>query len=531
MNILGLHFGHDGAVVVIKDGKIITAILSERILRKKKFSGITKEIIEIALQESNIKLEDIDAVALSDYILENSNDTLYLYDNNKRIDKVSGIIFENEILTYNGVLLGKQVPVIAIPHHLAHCASAYYTSNYEKSWCFSMDSSLEDTRSNSVIAFGDGNKLISMGSPGMMIGVAYMMFTELLGLGSGLFKAGSTMGLASYGEPLKDVLDNYKQYISESYFNTPIQKEYTDYYEKIWGKWYGKIKFIDKQDINTKLYFDLAASIQFLFEEAVLDVIENKIPIDNISNICLSGGSMLNCNSNTRIKTETRFSNVHHFPACGDDGISIGAALYVAHHIYDEPRHKYEDKEICYLGKKYDYEEPDYKYIAKEISNGKVVAWFMGRSEYGPRALGNRSILADPRNFHNREILNFVIKNREWFRPFAPVVLEEESEKWFDFKGKSPFMLYTAKVLQPEKIPAVTHIDGTARMQTINKETNAPYYNLVNEFFKLTGIPILINTSLNGNSQPILETEDDAISFFKNSNVDILVLNGKLYQK
>jgi carbamoyltransferase len=529
MNILGLHYGHDGAAVVVKDGKLVTAISAERVLRKKKFSGVTEEVINIALKEADISLEDVDVIALADYFIENSNNTLFLHHNN--LNASFEYLFENNILECTGILLGKKIPTIIIPHHLAHCASAYYTSNYDKSWCFSMDSSLGDTRSNSMIAFGDGNKLTSLGSPGMMIGVAYMMFTELLGLGSGLFKAGSTMGLASYGQPLKDVLDNYKKYVNESYFDTRIQNQYTDYYEKIWTNWYRQIKHIDKKDMNTKLQFDIAASIQFLFEEAILDVVNNKIPQDSINNICLSGGSMLNCNSNTRVKTETRFKNVHHFPACGDDGVSVGAALYVAHHIYNEPRHKYEYKDICYLGQKNDYIEPDCKKIAKMISDGKIVAWFMGRSEYGPRALGNRSILADPRSFHNREILNFVVKNREWFRPFAPVVLEEECDKWFDFKGPSPYMLYTADVLQPEKIPGVTHIDNSARMQTINYETNPAYYNLVKEFYSLTGVPILINTSLNGKDEPILETKQDALSFFNNSAVDVLILNGEIYVK
>jgi carbamoyltransferase len=529
MNILGLHFGHDGAAVVVKDGKLVTAISSERILRKKKFFGITKEVIEIALKEAELSIEDIDAIALSDYNAENSNNTLAL--DNSVPNNTSGIVFENDILQCTGNLFGISVPVIVVPHHLAHCASAYYTSNYDKSWCFSMDSSLGDTRSNSMIAFGDGNKLNSLGSPGIMIGVAYMMFTEMLGLGSGLFKAGSTMGLASYGKPLKDVLHNYKDYVAESYFNTSNQNKYTDYYEKIWNKWYGKNQFIDQKDINTKIQFDIASSIQFLFEEAILDVVNNKISNDSVENLCLSGGSMLNCNSNTRVKTETRFKNIHHFPASGDDGISVGAALYVAHHIFNEPRATYEYKDIAYLGQKNTYAEPDYKNIAEMIADGKIVAWFMGKSEYGPRALGSRSILADPRNFHNREILNFVIKNREWFRPFAPVVLEEKSREWFDFDGPSPFMLYTAQVLQPEKIPAATHVDNTARMQTINKETNEPYYNLLKEFDKLTGVPVLINTSLNGNGEPILETEQDALSFFNNSECDILVLNGKVYSK
>jgi carbamoyltransferase len=183
---------------------------------------------------------------------------------------------------------------------------------------------------------------------------------------------------------------------------------------------------------------------------------------------------------------------------------------------------------LCYLGKEYAIEIPDYAYLAQQIVDGKIIGWFQGKSEFGPRALGNRSILADPRNHHNRELINHIIKSREWFRPFAPVVLEEDYQDWFDFPIPSPFMLYTAQVKQSEKIPAVTHIDGSARFQTINEETNSQYYNLIKQFKNITGVPVLLNTSLNGNGEPILETEDEAIQFFEKSNLDMMIVNVKI---
>jgi carbamoyltransferase len=180
----------------------------------------------------------------------------------------------------------------------------------------------------------------------------------------------------------------------------------------------------------------------------------------------------------------------------------------------------------------FELKEEEYTYLANEIANGKIVAWVSGESEYGPRALGHRSILADPRNFHNREILNFVVKNREWFRPFAPVVLEEEAHNWFEPGDPSKYMLFTQKVLQPEKIPAVTHVDGTARIQTINEEDNAPYYKLIKEFFKITGVPALINTSYNANGKPIVHKRQNAINnFHLNRAIDILVIDGKIITK
>jgi carbamoyltransferase len=448
------------------------------------------------------------------------------------------MLYNDETIVYDANILGFETKLISIAHHMGHCAATYYTSNFDNAICFSMDSSGGHPDNNSFVAIGSNNKLFAQDIPGIMVGMAYADFTLYTGVGNPLYKAGSLMGLASYGQADKEIINNIDQYIKESYFplikskkyKNSVGKDYFEYYLDLWKKLSKQDELFKTSSKKNKKQMNIAASIQYLFENTILDTVNN-IKNNEIQNLCLSGGSMLNCNANTVIKKNGKFKNIHHFPACGDDGNSVGAALYVAHHVYDEPRYKYEYKDLMYLGKKYEYIEPNYNKIAKMISEGKIIAWFMGGSEFGPRALGARSILADPRNQHNRELLNFVVKNREWFRPFAPVVLEEESEKWFDFDGPSPFMLYTAQVLQPEKIPAVTHFDGSARMQTINKNTNEPYYNLVKEFFNITGIPMLINTSLNGKDQPILETPEDAINFLKNNDVDALVLNGELILK
>jgi carbamoyltransferase len=391
-----------------------------------------------------------------------------------------------------------------------------------------MDSSFGAIEANSLIARGVGNKLWSVECPGLMIGVGYAIFTKYLGLGPPLYKAGTTMGLASYGKPNLELLSNIDTYVKESYFS---DSTYEKYYSNLFLKWSKSNRQLTKEESSKPEAMMLAASIQYLFENCLLDVLNNKIKIDDTDNLCLAGGSLLNCNANSVIKQKSRFKNVHHFPACGDDGICVGAALYTAHHLNDEPRHDYKINEICYLGRSQEVVEPDYTRLAKMISDGKIIAWFMGKSEYGPRALGNRSIIADPRNFHNRELINFVIKNREWFRPFAPAVLEEHYQEWFEFDSISPYMLYTAKVLRPTDIPAVTHIDGSARFQTVNKDSNIYFYKLISEFYKLTGVPILMNTSLNGNGQPILETEQDALDFFQSSNVDALIINGKILEK
>ena len=464
-NILGLNFGHDGSVCLVKDGKLEFAISTERITKVKKQSGFTDEIINYVLDSCGMTLDDIDCVVTNDFKQE---------------------VFGNHYLVDNIFIQGKEFKCYIIPHHLSHCASAYYTSPYDEAYCFSMDCSMGKPEANSLVAYGRGKNLKAIYCPAEMVGVLYGEVTERLGLGPALHKAGTTMGLASYG--------------------TPFDFDYQSYTD----------------DIKHKM--NVAASVQDLFEKKVLNVLSE---IDNkTDNLCLSGGSFLNCNANSKVVMHSKFKNVHHFPACGDDGTSVGSALYVAHHILGESRHDYQQKDLCYTGREYQSQTPDYEYIAKQLADGKIIGFFQGRSEFGPRALGNRSILADPRNFHNRELINHVVKNREWFRPFAPVTLEECYQDWFDFPIPSPYMLYTAQVKHPEKIPAVTHIDGSARFQTVNRQTNPHYYEIIKAFGNLTDVPVLLNTSLNGNGQPILETEEDAKEFYKNSNLDMMFING-----
>jgi carbamoyltransferase len=275
----------------------------------------------------------------------------------------------------------------------------------------------------------------------------------------------------------------------------------------------------------------VAATLQYLFEESILFAL-SQVKCGEIKNLCLTGGSMLNCNVNSRVLRESQFKRVHLFPGCGDDGSAAGAALWVNHHHLDRPRNSYSNAESSYLGRDYPQEEtPDYEYIAKKISQGKIVAWFDGKSEIGPRALGHRSILADPRDGHNRDRLNFMLKNREWFRPYAPSVLKEHSNDWFDFDVESPFMLYTAQVKRPKDIPAVTHVDNSSRMQTVDAINNPNYYHLIKAFYEITGVPLLLNTSLNGKDEPIVESEQDAINFFEKVPVDMLVLSGEIIER
>lgn len=531
-NILGLHFAHDGGACVVKGNKLITAISSERITRKKKFYGITTEVINYVLSAASLTIDDIDVVAFTDYFTEHSRAGVTLYRYGEEAPYFAQAIFGNNIITdFVMDVNGKKIQAIGIPHHLAHCASSFYTSNFESCFCFSLDASTGYRAANSLVAYGEGNKLTAAYCPGLMIGNCYGKFTWNLGIGDALYKAGSTMGLASYGKPLDSVVKNIDSYVARSFFSKDMEGGFDKEFDRFWQEISGQEHVMDPNLKDSRRAMNIASSVQYIFEESILAAIKTIENKDNL-NLCLSGGSMLNCNINSRILKESQFKNLHLFPACGDDGLVVGACLYVAHSLFNEPRNKYSNQDICYLGRGEDLsEQPDLEYIAQSISKNKIVAWFQGGSEYGPRALGHRSILADPRNFHNREILNFVIKKREWFRPFAPVVLEEKCSEWFDFDAKSPFMLFTAPVKNAKDVPAIVHVDNTARMQTINKETNPEYYSLVKAFDDITNIPMLINTSLNGTNEPILETEDDARAFFQNTPIDMLVLNGKIYEK
>jgi carbamoyltransferase len=557
VNILGLHFGHDGSACVVKDGRLVSAISTERLNGIKKFYGVVPATIDYVLDKAGIGYEDIDVITLADYIAPNNHGTLELFDKTgKKLDLCSQVVFGNETLELYGMLNGFKIPVVVVGHHTSHAASAFYTSNLDESVVLTMDGTGGDKRGSSWISVGKGNKLNHSSYPAMGVGELYGDFTVLLGLGPSVYKAGSTMGLASYGKPVEHVIRNTENFMIRLSGDNWDWNDAPEIFYETWEEEERQVLFTDYEKTpNANMYaindptkgfvlpfqtisgMNSAASIQYLFEKQILNVIENTIRVSeetkDINNICLAGGSFLNCNANSAVKATGYFDNVHLFPAAGDDGICVGSALYYAHHILDYPRQTYSFSDLAYMGtESFELKEEDYSYLANEIANGKIVAWVSGDSEYGPRALGHRSILADPRDFHKREILNFVIKDREWFRPFAPVVLEEEAHNWFEPSDPSKYMLFTQKVLQPEKIPAVTHVDGTARIQTINEEDNAPYYKLVKEFFKITGVPALINTSFNGNGKPIVHTKQQAINLFhSNKGIDIMVLDGKIITK
>jgi len=484
--------------------------------------------------------------------------------------------YSNTVLTAQYTLLlncviegyNRVIPGYFVDHHTAHAASVFYTSPFKKAAIMTADASMNDPENCSGYYVGDDNMLSNFREPGLMIGTFYDAATELLGLGPGTTKAGVLMGLASYGKVSGKVKKNADEWIKPLWDrNSPIQdNQYIDWlFSQITGRFphFNGLKeeivrgdndahffqrkyqtVFKKGDYNKQEVMDFAADIQYLCERAMVKYSQQlfeETKAFNDGNLCLAGGIALNCNANFKVKTETDFERIHFFPACGDDGISTGAGLYVAHMVYGFPRVNYKSDELCYLGMDYNYQpvcpegievsDLDLKKVADAVSEGEILCWYQGRSELGPRALGNRSFVTDPRYADMKDILNHKVKFREWFRPFAPVVLNDQKEEWFDMDFESPYMLYTVPCKRPQEIPSVAHIDNSSRVQTITREHNPRFYGLIEEFSKITGVPVVMNTSLNIKGEPIVETPDDAMKLFVESDVNYMVINDKMYIK
>ncbi len=540
--ILGINFGHDGAAALVINGKLAHAIAKERITRIKKDSGVNKATIDYLLNAAGISLTDISVVSFSSYFYRNEhedpNSYIKFFDlsgqpvRKNLVHLIGGNCAQEFVIEIDGI----KKPAILIQHHLAHAASAYYTSPYNQAACFSCDASGVHPEFCSLFAHGEGNKLHYLYCPGIMAGNVYSVFTERLGIGPGLTKAGTTMALAAFGTAppySKNWETDFDDWYSRKFQNSDAI--HTNY---LWTKWTGlspSVKF-ENEIPPSQIVKDHAAGLQYAFEK-ILVKYAKKLFLEtknfNGGNLILCGGSFLNSDANMKIFREAGFSNIHLFPACGDDGTAVGAALYTAHMIMNQPRFNYEAKDFMYLGREYfsEKEEPNYQEVAQLLAEGKIIAWFQGRSEFGPRALGNRSFLADPRSPKMKDHINTEIKHRESYRPFAPAVLSEKTEDWFDIPFESKLMLFITQIKQPDLIPAVAHIDDSARVQSVNKMDNPKFHKLLVEFENITGVPVLLNTSLNDNNEPIVESPEDAKNLFNKLNIDNLVVGGKLINK
>ena len=462
-------------------------------------------------------------------------------------------------------------------HHYSHAASAFFPSPFEEAIILTLDGVGE--WATTTVAIGKKNKLEIIKEIHFphSLGLLYSAFTYYTGfkVNSGEYKL---MGLAPYGKPvyknliidkLLDLKDDGSFKLDMSYFNYATGLTMTN---KKFSKLFGQSVRDSKKDLLTQFHMDIASSIQSVTEEIVLRIVKDIKLKYKIDNLCLAGGVALNCVANGKILKDKIFKNIWIQPAAGDAGGSLGAALAYWHHELKKSREKFKDQmKGSYLGPKFEnnfveselrslnakYKKQSREQIisltAKELANEKTVGWFQGRMEFGPRALGGRSILADPRSEKMQKELNLKIKFRESFRPFAPSVLREDVNEWFELDNSSPYMLLVSEVKKNKQIkmkaedenlfgieklnkkrssiPAITHVDYSARIQTVHKETNSKYYDLIKEFKKNTNCPVLVNTSFNVRGEPIVCSVKDAFNCFMGTNLDVLVIEDFILYK
>ena len=584
-SILGISaFYHDSAAAILVDGKIVAAAQEERFSRIKHDSSYPFNAIQFVLDQSKLNLNDIEHIVFFEKPFLKFERLLETYmafaPKGFKSFSLSMPIWLREKLFQKKFLFDKlqqhddnfkDINKIKFSeHHFSHAASAFYPSPFEEAVVLTLDGVGE--WATTTIGIGKKNKLEIIKEIHFphSLGLLYSAFTYYVGfkVNSGEYKL---MGLAPYGKPLfKDLIfqklidlkEDGSFKLNMKYFNYATGLTMTnDKFSKLFGH---PVRDPNK-DLLTQFHMDLAASIQAVIEEIVIRITKNISSKYKIENLCLAGGVALNCVANGKVQNEKIFKNIWIQPASGDAGGSLGAALAYWHHELGKPRDEFSDKMMgSFLGPKFDNnfietklkllkanfkkysKEEVTSLIAKELANEKIVGWFQGKMEFGPRALGGRSILADPRSEKMQKELNLKIKFRESFRPFAPSVLREDVNEWFDLDIDSPYMLLVSQVKKEKQIqmkkedenlfgieklnvkrsniPAVTHVDYSARVQTVHKNTNPRYYDLIKEFKKITNCPVLVNTSFNVRGEPIVCSIEDAFNCFMGTNLDILVI-------
>lgn len=542
MQVLGINLGatrhgkllKDGGACIIQDGKILVAVAEERACRKKHAGGFTKSL-EYCLNATGLKLEDFQAVVVSSCCED---------------------FFPREICDVNCDSRLWFVP----SHHLSHAYSAFFVSPFEQALVIVMDGGgnvlgrqthlewWKNFREQNSYYIGEGNSLTRIGrdfeSPYEAgFGEAYRCFTYYLGWPSSDY-AGKTMALAAYGDPERFTRTDLF-YLDGEKLGCRLRNDPLNPIQML-------LRFSKEYQVQidppcsegqelTQCHKDLARFIQDQLEQALLKKVELLCKKTGITNLCIAGGVGLNCVANAKILESTSVRDIFIQPAAGDQGQALGNALYGYHGLMGQPREIV--MKNAYFGQEYtlnldflsDFIDGEFTItrsqniaqdVAEMIANGLLVGWFQGRSELGPRALGNRSILADPRNIENKRRLSEKVKEREWFRPYAPSILEECVDEFFTPRLISPFMLLAAEVKcdKRDRIPGVVHKDGRARLHTVSREDNPLFYEVIDSFRKITKIPLVLNTSFNGRGEPIVETPQDAFQCFKEHNLDRLVI-------
>ena len=580
MKIIGINAFHaDSSACIIIDGQLITAVEEERFNRIKHWAGFPIKSIKHCLNETKLKISDIDQISINidpranifekfTFLIKyrpSLNLILNRFKKKKKYESLKKII-NNEFKEdkFKGVINN-------IEHHYAHLSSAFHVSPFKEATVLSVDgfgdfaSTAWGYANNTDIKIED--KIFFPHS----LGIFYQALTQFLGF-KNYGDEYKIMGLAPYGKPkyvekLRDILlikNKGKFQLNLDYFK--FHKENFNY------RWEnGKVEIEDlysdkildllgperkKEEPLNDFHKDIAHSAQKIYEEVFLNILNNLYDKYQNENLCIAGGCGMNSVANGKIKNNTNFRNIYVQAAAGDAGGAIGAA-YATYYKNKKMQRNFQMKH-AYWGTSFDeneifncikrnetkikHQKCNFekifndnnlsKIIAKDLNDGKVVGWFQGKMEWGPRALGNRSILGDPRRADMKDILNLKIKRRESFRPFAPSILREHVSKWFEIDDEVPFMMkvYQIKKNRRSEIPSVTHVDGSGRLQTVYKETNEKYYDLINEFYKLTNIPILLNTSFNEN-EPIVSKPEEALDCFLRTKMDILVMGNYIIKR
>ena len=584
-SILGISaFYHDSAAAIIIDGKIIAAAQEERFTRIKHDSTYPYNAIEFVLEYCNLKLSEIDHIVFYEKPFLKFERLLETYvafapKGFSQFIKAMPVwlrekLFQKKmlvnLLSQHDKKFNNQNKILFSEHHLSHAASAFYPSPFHRAIILTADGVGE--WATTTVAIGEGNKLEIKKEIHFphSLGLLYSAFTYYIGfkVNSGEYKL---MGLAPYGVPkyidhikknLVDIKEDGSFRLNQEFFNYATGLTMTSKkFENLFGK-----KPRKKDENITQFHMDIAASIQKVTEEVMLSIASSLRDEYNIPNLCLAGGVALNCVANGKILEKNIFENIWIQPAAGDAGGSLGAALALWHIEKNNERTVQinDDMQGSYLGPEYSQneiekilkdigakfevfdEETIIEKTTEDLSNNNIIGWFQGRMEFGPRALGGRSILADARSINMQKDLNLKIKFRESFRPFAPSVLIEDSSSWFDIDKPSPYMLLVAKVkkekqikmnddqkklfgisklnVKRSEIPAVTHVDYSARIQTVHKETNLKYYKLIKKFKEKTKCPVLVNTSFNVRGEPVVNSPIDAFNCFMGTNLDKLVI-------
>lgn len=561
MNILGIScYYHDAASTLVRDGEVIAAVEEERFTRKKHDNRFPEQAIAYCLKKGGIKATQLDEICFYEKPLLKLERLLFC--GKKWSSRSQEMVQEqlshalHERLFFEQVLkdtLGYEGKVTYVDHHLAHAASAYFISNFDCAAIMTIDGVGE--WATTVQFIGEGNsirKLQEIRYP-HSLGLLYSTVTAFLGfnVNNDEYKV---MGLASYGKPnqINKINKLIKLYPDGSFrlnlehfsFMYDKKRMYSDSFIEVLGH-----PRTPEGEI-TPYHKDLAASLQIVIEDALINLGRSLYEQSNqIDNVCLVGGVALNCVANRRFINETPFKHICIQPAAGDSGAAMGAALYAYFNQQEQPREKKEHTTL--LGPEFTNDEIEafltsreaiftkhddidlYKKTADLIYKNQIIGWFQGRMEFGPRALGNRSILANACNPSMMDILNARVKFREDFRPFAPTVLLDKAQEYFDIEFESPYMLFISPVKSgmEQKIPSVTHVDNTARIQTVSKSQNPRFYQLIEEFEKLSGVPVIINTSFNIRGEPIVCTPKDAYDCFLKTEIDFLVMGNYLVEK